>query len=573
MDRFNEIKSRDDLAEFLKVPLTKLNYVLYVKKVENCYAQFEIPKKSGGVRQISAPNTDLKEIQVKLAAALTAHQDVIWKENGITPTLSHAFQKDKGIITNACIHRNKRYVLNYDLKDFFPSIHFGRIVGFFEKNKFWMLPHKVAIVIAQLACYQSALPQGAPTSPVISNLVCQVLDIRLLKLAKEYRLDFTRYADDLTFSTNDKSFLDRYAEFDEKLSALINKTGFQLNLNKTRLQYRNSRQEVTGLIVNKKLNVDRRYYKTTRAMAYSLYTTGKYSIGDADGTLNQLEGRFSFIDQLDRYNNRNDGQTHNCHKLCGHEQQYQAFLFYKNFFANTTPTVITEGNTDILYLKAALIKYCKKYPSLVSKNEDGKYTFHFSFFNKTRHWSYFYGLSSDGGDAMKVLYYCYTKGHNYPDYWTYFTKLNPGATHFPIICLLDNEAAKAKDKNAPKKPLHSLLNTIGANEVFKTTLQNDLYIPLVEKSNLFLLINPLVDGKKECEIEDLFTEETLKHKIDGKEFRRDVDCKNTNFYGKAVFAQYIIGNWENIDFSRFVPLLDALNHIVTTYNDNSISDT
>lgn len=122
-----------------------------------------------------------------------------------------------------------------DLECFFDSFHFGRVCGYFEKNKDFLLPREVSIIIAQIACYNGRLPQGAPSSPIISNLICQVLDMHLLKIAKKYRLDYTRYADDLTFSTNNRVFLDSYEDFIKETTALILKAGFTVNKKKTRI--------------------------------------------------------------------------------------------------------------------------------------------------------------------------------------------------------------------------------------------------------------------------------------------------------------------------------------------------
>lgn len=136
-------------------------------------------------------------------------------------------------------------------------------------------------------------------------MICNIFDNRVLKLAKKYRLNYTRYADDLTFSTNDRKFLEIETKFFEELEKEVIKAGFRINSKKTRVQYRDSRQEVTGIIVNRKLHVSRDYYKKTRAMAYHLYKNGEYFIEkDAQGTINQLEGRFSFINQLEWYNNK-----------------------------------------------------------------------------------------------------------------------------------------------------------------------------------------------------------------------------------------------------------------------------
>lgn len=114
-------------------------------------------------------------------------------------------EKGKSFITNAQIHRNKRFVINVDLENFFDSFHFGRVRGYFMKNKNYQCSEEVATTIAQIACYEGKLPQGAPSSPIITNMICNIFDMRLLRLAKKYKLDYTRYADDLSFSTNDKN--------------------------------------------------------------------------------------------------------------------------------------------------------------------------------------------------------------------------------------------------------------------------------------------------------------------------------------------------------------------------------
>lgn len=325
------IHSRNDLANYIGVPPKVLTYLLYIKKTENLYTTFEIPKKNGEARKICAPNDELKAVQKKLMLAILSYVQEIRKKEEIRVNIAHGFEKDKGIITNAAIHRNKRFVLNLDLNDFFDSFHFGRVVGYFEKNRHFRFSYEVAVTIAQLVCYNGKLPQGAPTSPIITNLICQPMDYHILNLAKKYKLDYTRYADDLTFSTNNHLFLDDYDEFMSELSEEIQNMGFSINPAKTRLRYRDSRQEVTGLVVNKRISVPSKFYRETRAMAHELYTTGSFNIGGIPATLNQLEGRFSFIDQVEHYNNKHDNQKHLANTLSGRERQYQAFLFYKYF--------------------------------------------------------------------------------------------------------------------------------------------------------------------------------------------------------------------------------------------------
>ena len=168
-------------------------------------------------------------------------------------------------MTNAAVHKRRRYVLNLDLKDFFPSINFGRVRGIFIKDKRFALDPKVATLIAQIACHDHVLPQGSPCSPVISNIVGHLLDIRLVRFAKAQKCTYSRYADDITFSTNAKAFPADVAapvsgsEHDWALGAALlkelKKADFEVNPAKTRMQYRGSRQVATGLLVNEKPNV------------------------------------------------------------------------------------------------------------------------------------------------------------------------------------------------------------------------------------------------------------------------------------------------------------------------------
>ncbi|MET3090685.1 retron Ec67 family RNA-directed DNA polymerase/endonuclease [Enterococcus casseliflavus] len=569
MKTFENISTLDSLSQILKVPKKKLTYILYVKRIENLYTSFEIPKKIGGERTISSPSTDLKEIQVNIAELLRKQQTVFWEENNIEPNIAHAFNKKKSIMTNANLHKHKRYVLNIDLENFFDSFHFGRVRGYFEKNKNFLFPQNVATILAQLTCYNGKLPQGAPTSPIITNLICNVLDMKLLKIAKKFRLVYSRYADDLTFSTNDKSILENLEEFLAQLEFIVNKSGFMINRKKTRLQYKDSKQVVTGLVVNEKVNVNRLFYKETRSMADTLYKTGEFRIGDDEGNLNRLEGRFSFINQIDRFNNKigkgkNIGNKES-KKLNGRERQYQMFLFYKYFYCNTKPCLITEGKTDIIYIKSALKKMYLSYPNLIEKNSDGTFHFKFLFLRRSKRMRYFFELKLDGADTMSKIYnfYCDTNNHNYPNYVKKFTEKSVSPIN-PTILIYDNEL-KNKDKLLSK-----ITNTtkIRQDEEKYNFLKTNHYVNIT--SNLYVLTHQLVKGLPECEIEDLFDSNTLKVTINDKTFERDLKKFDENKnYGKAIFAGYISKNYLNINFDEFKPLLDNLNTIVTLYNLNS----
>lgn len=551
---FHDITSRNELADFLGIQRKTLSYVLYIAHVDTFYKSFDIPKKNGSARHIFAPTGLLKNVQTILAKQLIDYQENIIKKDDIKTSVSHAFEKNKSIITNAAIHRNKRYVLCLDLKDYFEAFNFGRVVGYFEKNKHFSLPHEVAVTIAQICCYNGSLPQGAPTSPIISNLISQIIDYRILKICKRFHLDYTRYADDLTFSTNDKSFLDKKDTFIEEITYEIESSGFSINESKTRMVFRDSQQVVTGLIVNRKINVPRIYYKRTRAMWRSYYTTGNIFLDGHQGTVKQLEGRFSFIDQIEHYNNTVDksGTPHRDTCLSAKEKEYRNFLFYIHFINNQKPVLITEGKTDVLYIKAALKSLYSEYPSLISKDSHGKFAFHISFFNKTRHWKYFFGMSKDGADAMKKLYSFFSGNGDY-NLCQYFKRQKAIFSNKPVFFLFDNELNS-------KRPLSIFISAAKLDDTQKTKLKEKNHIILNEDSKLSLLSVPLPSGKDECELEDLFDDKTLATVIDGRTFsRKDEDI--TKYYNKNIFSKYIYKNYKNIDFSAFRPLLNTMTEL------------
>lgn len=558
--KFNEIKTRNELADFLGIKRKTLTNVLYIAGIGGYYKSFEIPKKSGGVRKIDAPTKILKAIQRKLYRCLYSYYDEILKEHNINVNISHAFARKKGIISNAKIHRNKRYILNVDLKDFFDCFHFGRVRGFFVSNKYFRLPEEVATVIAQLTCYKGKLPQGAPTSPIITNYICNILDYKILSLAKKYRLDYTRYADDLTFSTNDKKFVDNFDAFFKSLDGIITKNGFKINEKKTRLVFKDSRQTVTGLTVNKRINVSNTYYKATRAMANSLYTKGEFYINGEQGTLTQLEGRFTFINEIERYNNKINGLTNKkIYDLNAKEKELQKFLFYKYFYANPKPVIVTEGKTDVLYIKAALKSLYKDYPNLIEKNDDDKFQFQISFFRRSNRIRFFFNMNQDGADAMKNLYRFFSdiENNRYINYFSYFNNLSKRKPINPVIFVFDNEI------NNGKKPLKNFLSFCGINKPIG--FKNGGFEPIISDGNLYLATHQLVNGKNECEIEDLFEDKVINHKINGKSFTRDAKFDNEKFYGKDHFAKYVYSNYNKIDFSKFRPLLDSINQIIISY--------
>jgi RNA-directed DNA polymerase len=174
-----------------------LEYTIYVLPESEKYRSFRIPKKrkDAGKRVIQEPIPNLKIIQQKLLHVL----QLVYNPK---PSV-HGFRQGKSIVTNAENHVKRRYVFNLDLKDFFPSIHFGRV--HFRAHPY-NLNYKVATVLAQICSQPTGLPQGAPTSPIVSNMLCARMDSQLQTLAKRHYCYYTRYADDLTFSTSRRKF-------------------------------------------------------------------------------------------------------------------------------------------------------------------------------------------------------------------------------------------------------------------------------------------------------------------------------------------------------------------------------
>lgn len=266
--------------------LRQLNYYINVRDSQARYRSFSIKKKNGSKRRIKAPVAGLKAIQKSLNLLL----QTIYEPSDVVM----GFITGKGILDNASAHLGKNYVLNLDLKDFFTAIEQGRIWGRLklppfnlnEKRKSLEVANIISVITTQEAlvsrvdengfssfCKRNVLPQGAPTSPLISNAVCQQLDFYLTAVAKRFGLKYTRYADDLTFSSMHHVY-HKDGEFMKELDRIINKYGFSINPDKTRLQKRGFRQEVTGLIVNDKVNVTSTFIKQLRVWLKNWETIG-----------------------------------------------------------------------------------------------------------------------------------------------------------------------------------------------------------------------------------------------------------------------------------------------------------
>lgn len=296
-----EMKTKTDLLKLintLKKDELKDSFHPYTRKqlmwfrdpdhVFHRYRQFEIPKKSGGKRQISAPGSQSYKHMLRYVSLIL--------QSIYEPSVhTMGFVPGKSIVDNAKAHMGMNYVFNIDLKDFFPSINFFRIAARLRVRPF-NFTREVANHIAGLCTmrieaedstqeekkYLYVLPQGSPASPVITNLMCEKLDFLLSGLAKRFGLIYTRYADDITFSSLHNVYQDG-SDFRKELERIITGQGFTMNPKKTRLNVVGFRQEVTGLTVSKdKVNVSRQYIKDLRGL---LYIWEKYGYAEAERRL------------------------------------------------------------------------------------------------------------------------------------------------------------------------------------------------------------------------------------------------------------------------------------------------
>ena len=286
----SRVDFRIDLSKF--EPFIEENVVIEKKNInrKDCYVPFIIKKKSGQDRTIHAPVKGLKEFQKALNIILQCLHE--------PHTAATGFVIGKSIVDNAKKHIGQTYVYNIDLKDFFPSVDRSRVWGRLLVAPFnlgtTVERKNIANFISTLCCtpmeverfkegnwikvITSVLPQGAPTSPTLTNIICEKLDKRLSGVAKRFGLNYSRYADDITFSSKhntyevsptkvEKIFVSG-STFDCEVRKIITEQNFHIKETKVRLQKRGYRQEVTGLVVNDKINVTRRYIKQLRQWLY-----------------------------------------------------------------------------------------------------------------------------------------------------------------------------------------------------------------------------------------------------------------------------------------------------------------
>lgn len=267
----------DELARRVGLPLAEL------QRIPREYREVSIPKRSGGVRTLSIPHPTLMTLQRRLLrrvlGKLHAHGAV------------YGFERGKSIVDHARQHVGRAVVVKFDLRDFFATTTAKRVNDYFRRLG-WT--DEAAALLTQLCTWKDSLPQGAPTSPRLSNLVNYALDAKLDRIVRDGDGHYSRYADDLTFS---------YDKIDEgTLGWLIQSTrdvcaqfGYRLNRRKTRIMRRHQRQQVTGLVVNDKVALPRETRRRLRAIEHQQRTRGESTLSES-----QLAGWQAFRSMIER---------------------------------------------------------------------------------------------------------------------------------------------------------------------------------------------------------------------------------------------------------------------------------
>ncbi|NVB41373.1 RNA-directed DNA polymerase [Pseudenhygromyxa sp. WMMC2535] len=319
LNELPELKDVHALAKVLELAMPRLRWLVYHREVDSGthYHRWTVPKRSGkGVRLISAPKPELKRCQTWIARNISEHLPV----HGA----AHGFLAGRSTLTNAAAHAGAEVVVKFDVRDFYPTVTFRRVKGLFRKAGYG---EQVAIVLALLctecpretieiggrtyhvATGPRSLPQGAPTSPSITNALCMRLDARLTGLARKLGFRYTRYADDLTFSYHrgeggegeQETGKIPVARLRKAVTEIVASEGFRVHEGKTRVMRSGGRQKVTGLVVNgagegvPTARVPRKLVRELRA-AIRNRELGKPGKGES---LEQLRGWAAYVHMCD----------------------------------------------------------------------------------------------------------------------------------------------------------------------------------------------------------------------------------------------------------------------------------
>ena len=400
-------------------------------------------------------------------------------------------------------------------------------------------------------------------------------------MAKKYKCFYSRYADDLTVSTNQTAFPEDIAVelagypgswvLGDRLLDVIHRAGFSVNHGKTRMQCRPSRQLVTGLTVNQKVNIRADYYRKARKMCSSLFNHGVYytemsTAATAVGTsaaaapspifitsTARLEGILSHIyyikhSQAVRSNvavDSKDIRSNNRIRYPAYRELYKKFLYFRHFVNLDAPLIVCEGKTDNIYLRSALKSLVSSYPQL-AEIKNGQLNAKIRFLRHSRTDHDILELSGGTGNFCNLIAHYKGAIHRYG-----FRPMKS-----PVIILVDNDAG------AGGKGIFALVKKLISVPIDYLT-NNDFYHICY---NLYLIKTPEMGHDGTSCMEDLFDASVLTTKVDGKEFDPTGDKDPAKYYGKLIFADQVVrANFAKINFGKFTTIFDRISAVIAHY--------
>lgn len=651
LDALKKSQSLQDLALVLGYKPKAIAYILFKIDEEAKYSTFEVAKKSGGKRVISKPCDKLKALQRSVATLLyDCIEEIKPKGEGLVEfrgehkklaradraknSISHGYEKGLSIASNASMHTNKRYVYNIDIKSFFPSFNFGRVRGFFLKNKNFRLHPRVATLLAQVACHKNELPQGSPCSPVISNLICKSLDFALMSLARNNSCTYTRYVDDLTFSTNLQTFPKAIAlkpifslkkeqwKLGKAAEKIILNAGFEINKSKCRMQSHTSHQEVTGLTVNRKVNVSNSYYRQVRAMSHSLFTKGYFYkprritpppksswLKSVFNTVCSFTFR-SKQEEVKTSLNKDRDMIESVEPIVGmlahiyNIKSYRNRFVRKGFRPNIHDGIRTKANGKIEFPTINRSQTYEDDNHVVAidgvKNLYGKLLFFKYFYHLKKPLIVCEGKTDNiylkcALDRLSTSFPTLAKDSDGKNKITFFNRTDtnsemlklaegtPGLSYlisiykrfmkmftcegkkFPVIFIVDNDTAgkgfvqKAKKIRDENRKAKKITTVRHRHYYFE-----NVYIVTIPSKNRH--------DKDVEDIEDLFDDDILSRKLGEKTFSKENNgLDNSKHYGKTYFAEHVITqSKKSINFDSFRPLFADVLDIIKTYDPKNL---
>lgn len=258
-DKYNDLLSSFNLVN--TTDIKKINKILYniSNNIDANYEEIIIHKKSGGLRFLYEPSKELKSIQKRILKNVLEEKKL--------SNYSYAYRKKVSVLDNAKPHVKKDVIVKLDIKDFFDNIRFSMVYdSCFNET---LYPKKMGMLFTNLCVYNNRLPQGAPTSGFISNVVLRNFDEKVGSYCEKRNISYTRYSDDLTFSGDfDVKNLIKY------VNKLLYEYNFRLNKKKIKVVSKKTRQQVTGIVVNEKVNIRRNYKRKIRQEMYYIKKYG-----------------------------------------------------------------------------------------------------------------------------------------------------------------------------------------------------------------------------------------------------------------------------------------------------------